>query len=679
MTGTGKTSIINRLSDLIDFNKKTFRFDAGDYCASDTKLKNDFSNSLNKHQNKPVILTFDEFQLARTKDEKGIEQNKNGIRAVWDILDSGKIKIYKLSSNSAFYLSDLEYVINKLETCIEQGVKIYNGVIVQNIEVFDTIFKSLKVVTQIIFGGETLSSNANTNKNSKIYDNLFVFRAKTGMDANLIYNLLLIDKKRFGSNEKTIEIFNKFNEIETLNYLQELLIEFQQQIDYDFSKSLIFVVGNLDEVYPHHKDINPDQNPDLFHKISLKIGITDIKKALQKRFRTEQIARLGNNHLIYPAFNSESYRKLISMELGKIQLKSKTKFNLDIDFDNSVNDIIYKEGMFPTQGTRPIFTTIQTLVDSYICKILLDIINSKNSIYIQKVFWSYNYEKNIYNIKFLNKENKVLFSKEYEVKIKIDNLRKSNNDDEQVFTSIHESGHAILSAIKLRILPNEILSKSILSEVGGMTVIELPISRTKEVMRNDIITMFGGYEAEKLIFGEDMLTNGSSNDIKVATEKAILYVKKYGMNGNSVLIENQNENINGDMLHLIHEREDILVKELVEECRKEAGNVLKENKLLLLKIGEYLSKETKMDKIKVKEYVLKYNNSGIKESDNYFLDKDNYYKLKDKIKNEILLIEGSFKIKNNRMLKNNSFSSFQKFNKNQKTTEDSVVCYNKKN
>jgi len=182
-----------------------------------------------------------------------------------------------------------------------------------------------------------------------------------------------------------------------------------------------------------------------------------------------------------------------------------------------------------------------------------------------------------------------------------------------------------------------------------------------------------------LIFGEDMLTNGSSNDIKVATEKAILYVKKYGMNGNSVLIENQNENINGDMLHLIHEREDILVKELVEECRKEAGNVLKENKLLLLKIGEYLSKETKMDKIKVKEYVLKYNNSGIKESDNYFLDKDNYYKLKDKIKNEILLIEGSFKIKNNRMLKNNSFSSFQKFNKNQKTTEDSVVCYNKKN
>ena len=45
--------------------------------------------------------------------------------------------------------------------------------------------------------------------------------------------------------------------------------------------------------------------------VDRKANKPQIKEALKSRFRIEQIARLGNNHIIYSAFSSETYRKLI--------------------------------------------------------------------------------------------------------------------------------------------------------------------------------------------------------------------------------------------------------------------------------------------------------------------------------------------------------------------------------
>ena len=65
----------------------------------------------------------------------------------------------------------------------------------------------------------------------------------------------------------------------------------------DLTQSLIFVIGNLDEAYYMSRNINPDISADEFHHYTLKITVADVKKALQRRFRNEQIARLGNNHI----------------------------------------------------------------------------------------------------------------------------------------------------------------------------------------------------------------------------------------------------------------------------------------------------------------------------------------------------------------------------------------------
>ncbi|MBK6399461.1 MAG: hypothetical protein IPF75_14670 [Bacteroidetes bacterium] len=129
----------------------------------------------------------------------------------------------------------------------------------------------------------------------------------------------------------------------------------------DLSKSIIFVLGNLDEAYYMSNSLNPDISADELYESTCKINIAHIKNALKKRFRNEQIARLGNNHIIYRSFTNQNFRDLISQKLSGLNEYVKNKFDLNINLSSSVIDVIYGEGVFPAQGTRPVFTTIKIL------------------------------------------------------------------------------------------------------------------------------------------------------------------------------------------------------------------------------------------------------------------------------------------------------------------------------
>lgn len=97
----------------------------------------------------------------------------------------------------------------------------------------------------------------------------------------------------------------------------------------DLSHSIIFVLGNLDEAYSMSHNMNPDISADEFHEATSKITIADIKRALRKRFRPEQIARLGNNHIIYKSFNCAQFRALIDRILDSEPFERVQTGNLD--------------------------------------------------------------------------------------------------------------------------------------------------------------------------------------------------------------------------------------------------------------------------------------------------------------------------------------------------------------
>ena len=106
------------------------------------------------------------------------------------------------------------------------------------------------------------------------------------------------------------------------------------------------------------------------------------------------------------------------------------------------------------------------------------------------------------------------------------------SDDEKKLTAYHEAGHAIVGRLvpghdpvyKVTIIPR--------GRALGVTMF-LPeqdrLSYSKQFLQSQICSLFGGRIAECLIFGEDAVTTGASNDIERATLLARNMVTKWGL------------------------------------------------------------------------------------------------------------------------------------------------------
>lgn len=113
---------------------------------------------------------------------------------------------------------------------------------------------------------------------------------------------------------------------------------------------------------------------------------------------------------------------------------------------------------------------------------------------------------------------------------KADNSYLTTQDRE--ITAYHEAGHALLTTL---LLPEHFLSKvTIIPSVKGAGGFNLSIPRdvmyqTNQGLLSHIKMLLAGRAAEELIFGENQITTGASNDIEKASTLLLHYMDKYGM------------------------------------------------------------------------------------------------------------------------------------------------------
>jgi len=607
MTGVGKTSLIKRLFEHIDLTDSLYKFDVGDYASqNNSKLAYAFSEELKNREKHQIGIIFDEFQLGRTIDENGTELEKSGLRTMWDLLDSGKVSILQ----SSYYGAKIYQLTMKLEDCVDSGsVKVKDGKITSGKKYHEKYFKEEEEEVEKDDNGKIIEPKAP--------EDLFI-------PSDFYWYIQNIWENRFISDTEIKQYLKAMDETESIQFLNDTMNKAFKPVEYDYSTSCIFVIGNIDEAYRMTKNFDPDSDADRFYKHSLKITLPQIKEALQKRFRSEQIARLGNSHIIYPAFSSKVYRELISLELDKVKTKVKERFDLDINFNKSINTIIYKEGVFPTQGARPVFTTITSMIEAYIGKIIKEILESKKD--VESVVWKFSRGK--HKVEFLNKK-KTIFTKTFPVRLKVENLRKSVGDEMQAHVAIHEAGHAVAAIYGAQLLPDEILSRTAnVSE--GYCSIDFPEINTKDLHEKDIIVSLGGYVAEKLIFGEDNLADGTYSDFQRVTSVALDMAKIYGMLGNAPMIYgHKHVNTNTEFNTAEVENMERKAEAFVRDCEIKCKLILKENEYLLLKIGEYLSTHSIMDSKKIVKFISKYG------KDVELKDRKTYHGFKKKIADKI--------------------------------------------
>lgn len=584
LTGIGKTSLIKRLTDLLEYTEHYFRFDLGECSGRYFDIQDSFKDIHTNCDGSPFIIALDEFQLARTINEEQEEIDRASIRAIWDLLDSGKFDIV----NFDYSMNWFGKLIKKFDLAIHQGVQVEKGIITANLEIY------LKIID---------SHENKEQKKSKKEKIFFV------SDNDLTSIFGIVDNLFLTKNELR-ERLNEMNGEQTIDYLISLYKKSLKPKTVDCTKSLVFVMGNLDEVYSMSRNFNPDMSANEFHRQSMEITITEVKQALQNRFRSEQIARLGNNHIIYPAFSEKSFYDIIRLELDKVKQKVTQAYGIEIQFDYEIEKLIYEEGVYPTQGTRPLFTTVHQIINTRLGKILNEIY--LNGHLADTVFLEINKKESAKDnialqINFLKKEKNIHYVIDQQPLI-LGKLRQEKQNDEQAIIAVHESGHTILSSVLMKTLPDLVFSVTADSNSDGF-ILSRPewnyISK-KEII-NRLAVLLGGFVAESIIFGEENVTIGSSSDLSKATQLATSVLYNCGMgntrafygnenmtNTPSVIFDNSSETVNKE------------AKELLAKAELLAEETLKKQKRLLIKMADYLSDKRTLTKDQIKEFIIQY-------------------------------------------------------------------------
>jgi len=163
----------------------------------------------------------------------------------------------------------------------------------------------------------------------------------------------------------------------------------------------------------------------------------------------------------------------------------------------------------------------------------------------------------------------------------------------------HEVGHAIVGSL---LENHDEVEKVTLIPRGGAKGLTwfapeedaTLVSRSQLLAR--IITTLGGRVAEQVVFGDQEITTGASNDLQQVTNVARQMVTRYGMSsiGPIALEDNSNEQIflGGDN-EAITDRIDNEVCKIVNHCEKVATKIVLDNRVVIdLIVEKLLDSET---------------------------------------------------------------------------------------
>lgn len=171
------------------------------------------------------------------------------------------------------------------------------------------------------------------------------------------------------------------------------------------------------------------------------------------------------------------------------------------------------------------------------------------------------------------------------------------NPKEREMVAYHEVGHALVSALQKNAQPVQKIT--IIPRTMGVlgytmsTPEEERYLLTAEELEAQITMLLGGRAAEIVRFGT--MTTGASNDIERATEMARKMVAQYGMSerfGSMGLQSTQNQYLDGRNVSTCSEQTgaeaDGEVREIIQNCLKNAIDLLKNNQDALKRIASYL-------------------------------------------------------------------------------------------
>lgn len=165
---------------------------------------------------------------------------------------------------------------------------------------------------------------------------------------------------------------------------------------------------------------------------------------------------------------------------------------------------MYKNGVFPTQGVRPLLSTITNILSvclpSIIFKCLLNNIDSCELVV----------NKDIVSCKIGTDTITSV------IPTVLDNIRSNVSVDTNHVVAVHELGHALVYSLLYNVAPTQICVNTTNPDMQGF-IIPHVMSKHKNSELKHIQILMAGQAAENIVFGVDMTSIGSMHDIQAAT------------------------------------------------------------------------------------------------------------------------------------------------------------------
>lgn len=367
---------------------------------------------------------------------------------------------------------------------------------------------------------------------------------------------------------------------------------------------LVIIAGNQDTLFKNSKDFMFSyKDVDYVHEVNSKLKWYDLKQVLLDSLRPEQISRLGMVHLIYPTLTKKAYNQIIKDHIDKMTSNVKKQYGCTVTFSKEFINVVYKNGVFPTQGVRPLLSLLDSMVGGLVYEICG--CNRNKSINFT-----------------IDEKSKELVATVGKTTIKKKLLLEVSEKEEdcsgrfRLRAAIHEAGHALVFMYKVGIAPT-IDMAPLSTSAGAWTSTHIPeeveqeIGMLHEYMLSNISMTLGGREAESIVFGERLLSAGCYMDLQEATSLALTLARKFGYRGsggNGVSSNSSESSLSaGSSLTVFDGSIQTGVAELLKDAAQEANAIITTCKPVMVDMVEYLMKNVYMGESKSKEFLSQVN------------------------------------------------------------------------
>ena len=461
MTGVGKTDLVRRLVRALDLADRFVEIELtnADSTTWHTSVVSRLAES-GALEGQPTFMLFDEIQRFNTLDHEGNPVPNTKFSDFWELLSDGKLA-RRENTDLQFLIATLSYLVSDQARRRAAGEEIPDPAI--------GIWEARQLKSQ-----------------SRLTDDLEVLARLTPEQA-------LARARREQSTKSVYEPI-------------------------DCSRSLILISGNLDEAFTMATaGAEADVDADVFAAYADKVTVVDVKAALSRRFKPEQVARFGNTHLIYTSLRHKDFVALIDREVRRVCDTIRERFRVEVSVDPSVHDLIYRNGVFPVQGVRPVFSSVADILDNNLAKLLFRAVLAGET----RIDLAYDEPGQVLRAKVGTQPMEIPYTG------RLDRVRQSSSPDKTANVAVHEAGHALMYALLFELAPLQLTARVASTYVGGFTTPH-PVYETADALIRQAKVALAGGIAEELVYGEALASVGRGVDRERATVMIIDFVRRFG-------------------------------------------------------------------------------------------------------------------------------------------------------